>query len=44
LLAYVYYQMDRPKEAKKSIDAAYAQMPDSPAVKTLKDAIYAVQK
>jgi len=44
LLAYVYYQMDRPEEAKKSIDAAYAQMPDAPAVRTLKDAIYAAQK
>jgi len=44
LLAYVYYQMDRPEEAKKSIDAAYAQMPDAPAVRALKDAIYAAQK
>ncbi len=44
LLAYVYYQMNRPDEAKKSIDAAYAQMPDTPAVRTLKDAIYAAQK
>jgi len=44
LLAYVYYQMDRPDEAKKSINAAYAQMPDVPAVITLKDAIYAAQK
>jgi len=41
---YVYYQMNRPDEAKKSIDAAYAQMPDAPAVRTLKDAIYATQK
>ena len=44
LLAYVYYQMDRLDEAKKSIDAAYGQMPDAPAVRTLKDAIYAAQK
>ena len=40
LLAYVYFQMGRLDEAKKSIDAAYEKMPDAPAVQTLKDAIY----
>lgn len=40
LLGYVYYQMDRPDEAKKSIDAAYEQMPEAPAVRAMKGAIY----
>ena len=40
LLGYVYLQMGRSDEAKKSIDAAYEKMPESPAVKILKDAIY----
>jgi tetratricopeptide (TPR) repeat protein len=39
LLAYVYYQMDRPKRAKEAIDAAYKQMPQSTAVLVLKKAI-----
>jgi tetratricopeptide (TPR) repeat protein len=39
LLAYVYYQMDRPKPAKEAIDAAYKQMPQSTAVLALKKAI-----
>jgi tetratricopeptide (TPR) repeat protein len=36
LLAYVYYQMDRPQPAKEAIDAAYEKMPQSPAVLALK--------
>ncbi len=40
LLAYVYYQMGRGDEAKKSIDAAYAQMSEVASVKVLKEAIY----
>ncbi|MGA1979636.1 MAG: hypothetical protein ABSG99_03600 [Sedimentisphaerales bacterium] len=39
LLAYVYYQMDRPKPAKEAIDAAYKMMPQDPAVLALKKAI-----
>ena len=39
LLAYVYYQMGRPEPAKKAIDAAYEEMPQSPAVLALKKAI-----
>jgi tetratricopeptide (TPR) repeat protein len=39
LLAYVYYQMDRPVPAKEAIDAAYEKMSQSPAVLTLKKAI-----
>jgi tetratricopeptide (TPR) repeat protein len=39
LLAYVYYQMDRPAQAKEAIDAAYESMPQSPAVLALKKAI-----
>jgi tetratricopeptide (TPR) repeat protein len=39
LLAYVYYQMGRFNEAKKSIDAAYKEMSDAPAVAALKEAI-----
>jgi len=40
LLAYVYYQMDRPERAKEAIDAAYEKMPMAPPVITLKKAIY----
>jgi tetratricopeptide (TPR) repeat protein len=39
LLAYVYYQMDRPQPAKEAIDAACEKMPQSPAVLALKKAI-----
>ncbi len=39
LLAYVYYQMDRPVQAKEAIDAASEKMPQSPPVLTLKKAI-----
>ncbi len=39
LLAYVYYQMDRPQRAKEAIDAAYEMMPEAPAVLALKKAI-----
>jgi tetratricopeptide (TPR) repeat protein len=39
LLAYVYYQMNRLQPAKEAIDAAYKQMPQSPAVLALKKAI-----
>lgn len=39
LLAYLYYQMDRPQPAKEAIDAAYEKMPDSVAVLALKKAI-----
>jgi tetratricopeptide (TPR) repeat protein len=39
LLAYVYYQMDRPQPAKKAIDAACEKMPQAPAVLALKKAI-----
>ncbi len=40
LLSYVYYRLDRPDFAKVMIDTAYEKMPDSPAVGTLKKAIY----
>jgi tetratricopeptide (TPR) repeat protein len=39
LLAYVYYQMDRPKPAKEAIDAACEKMPQSTAVLALKKVI-----
>ena len=39
LLAYVYYQMDRPERAKEAIDAACEKMPQAPAVIALKKAI-----
>jgi len=39
LLAYVYYQMGRPRPAKEAIDAACEKMPQSPAVLALKKAI-----
>ncbi len=45
LLSYVYFQADRPEIAKQVINAAYKQMPESAAVKVLKEAIEAeVQK
>lgn len=40
LLSYVYYRLDRPDFSKVMIDAAAEKMPDSPAVETLKKAIY----
>jgi hypothetical protein len=39
LLAYVYYQMDRPAPAKEAIDAACEKMPQSSAVLALKKVI-----
>ena len=39
LLAYVYYQIGRPRPAKEAIDAACEKMPEAPAVLTLKKAI-----
>ncbi len=39
LLAYVYYQMDRPRPAKEAIDAACEKIPQDPAVLALKKAI-----
>ena len=41
LLSYVYFQADRPERAKQVINAAYDQMPESAAVKALKEAIEA---
>jgi tetratricopeptide (TPR) repeat protein len=40
LLGYIYYRLDRPDFSKAMIDAAAEKMPDSPAVETLKKAIY----
>lgn len=39
LLAYVYYQMDRPDAAKTAVEAARKELPKSPSVALLKDAI-----
>ncbi len=39
LLAYVYYQMDRPQRAKEAVNAAYEKMPEAPAILALKKAI-----
>jgi len=39
LLAYVYYRMDRLSAAKKAIDSAYEELPDSKAVLAVKKAI-----
>ncbi|MCJ7777473.1 MAG: hypothetical protein MUP16_04075 [Sedimentisphaerales bacterium] len=39
LLAYVYYQMDKPQSAKEAIDAACEKMPDAQPVLVLKKAI-----
>jgi tetratricopeptide (TPR) repeat protein len=41
LLAYVYYQMDKPQSAKEAIDAASEMMPDAQPVLVLKKAIEA---
>ncbi|MFZ0034810.1 MAG: hypothetical protein WAK60_07475 [Sedimentisphaerales bacterium] len=41
LLAYVYYQMDKPQSAKEAIDATYKVMPDAQPVLVLKKAIEA---
>jgi tetratricopeptide (TPR) repeat protein len=41
LLAYVYYQMDKPQSAKEAIDAACKMMPDAQPVLVLKKAIEA---
>ena len=40
LLGYIYYRLDRPDFSKAMIDVAAEKMPDSPAVETLKKAIY----
>lgn len=40
LLGYIYYRLDRPDFSKEMIDTAVEKMPDSPAVETLKKAIY----
>lgn len=39
LLAYIYYQMDRPREARTAIEAVVKELPNSPAAGLLKDAI-----
>lgn len=39
LLGYIYFRADRPESAKQVINAAYKQMPESTAVKVLKEAI-----
>jgi tetratricopeptide (TPR) repeat protein len=39
LLAYIYMQLDRLKQASEAVNAAYKQMPDAPAVGLLKAAI-----
>ena len=39
LLAYIYYQMERPQEAKVAIEIAYNAMPSSVPVGLLKAAI-----
>ncbi len=40
LLGYIYYRLDRPDFSKAMIDVAAEKMTDSPAVETLKKAIY----
>lgn len=40
LMAYIYYQMDRPQEAKAAIDAAQKQAPTSISIDLLRTAIY----
>ncbi len=40
LLGYVYYQTGDLDKAKAAIDSAYQKQPNSPAVSTVKDAIY----
>ncbi len=39
LMAYIYYQMDRPAEAKAAIDAAQKQLPSSVPIDLLRTAI-----
>jgi len=39
LMAYIYYQMDRPQEAKAAIDAAQKQLPTSVPIDLLRTAI-----
>ncbi len=39
LMAYLYYQMDRPAEAKAAIDAAQKQLPSSVPIDLLRSAI-----
>lgn len=39
LMAYIYYQMDRPQEAKVAIDAAQKQLPSSMPIDLLRSAI-----
>lgn len=39
LLAYIYYQMDRPPQAKAAIETAARQLPSSPAIDILRSAI-----
>ncbi len=40
LMAYIYYQMDRPADAKAAIDAAQKQAPTSISIDLLRNAIY----
>lgn len=40
LMAYIYYQMDRPQDAKSAIDAAQKQAPASISIDLLRNAIY----
>jgi tetratricopeptide (TPR) repeat protein len=39
LLAYIYYQMDRPPQAKAAIETAARRLPSSPAVDILRSVI-----
>jgi len=39
LLGYIYYEMDRPEEARAAIDAAQKGLPNTPAVDLLKAAV-----
>ena len=39
LLAYIYYQLDKPQQARNAIDSSAQKMPDSQAVQALKQAI-----
>ncbi len=40
LMAYIYYQMDRPQDARAAIDAAQRQAPTSIPIDLLRNAIY----
>ncbi len=40
LMAYIYYQMERPQDAKAAIDAAQKQAPTSIPIDLLRNAIY----